>query len=366
MKNAGLAEADLNKCTTKNKILVSKREIACGETVISSLKEDGTDCMDELDSTQNLKGNMKLSDTELETTVEDLENTSDSHIHETGTGTSESKNYDKHTQKTSNTSTNCRRKKDNKLAEPTKLDGKGRSSCEDSSQRNYTVVISDEGIRMFRCPVCGYMSKYSSNTKRHVDEHTASKDWVCEICGMSFKSNNRLQKHRIVHQKDRPFSCPLCSKKFKCNVVLTVHLSRHIGLKAFVCEYCSKEFVTKGDLNKHTRAHTGSMPYQCKYCDKSFSDISSFYRHNATIHRNAKVFVCSICNEQFKKKFTALSHLKKCHSDVVVCTNREKLESLLTSLQFTDDNLPVTKGGHKQTRNRTDETGSAIDSVTIL
>lgn len=140
-------------------------------------------------------------------------------------------------------------------------------------------------------------------------------------------------------------------------------------MKAYVCEYCSKEFVIKGDLNKHTRSHTGDTPYHCKDCEKQFSDISSLYRHTAEKHRSANLFLCSICKQQFLKKLSALSHLKKCHSDMIVSTNRETLESLLTNVQLTEESIPSTNEVHVEFTSETfdtEEVATIVDSVTIL
>ncbi|XP_053409154.1 uncharacterized protein LOC123561440 isoform X2 [Mercenaria mercenaria] len=372
-----------NKKTIKEKNLVSDKDT--GKALRS--KEKNSQEIDEkcCNDSENLDSEIKADAVNNHDNNEskDTQQVEDDHREEIETETHDdadeletNEDTDISKNQTSNEGSNAtksKRKKDGKLSgkKKSKVDkSSSKDTKEDSSQKNYTVVVSEEGIRMYMCPVCGYMSKYVQNAKKHIYEHTATRDWICEMCGMSFKSNNNLQKHKIVHSDTRPFPCPLCPQTFKSNGVMKQHLQRHIGLKAYVCEYCSKEFVTRGDLNKHTRSHTGATPYNCKQCQKTFSDISALYRHIAEKHVTEKPFMCSVCNQTFARKPSALIHVKKHHSNVTGNTDRENLETWVTDSKSINENLPgdnnqVHTGFNTNTLS-TVELSSVVDSVTIL
>ena len=65
------------------------------------------------------------------------------------------------------------------------------------------------------------------------------------------------------------YRCQICPYRSKDSSQLTVHLRSHTGDCPFVCPYenCSTSFKTNSDLKRHIRIHTGEKPFKCPHCN---------------------------------------------------------------------------------------------------
>lgn len=63
------------------------------------------------------------------------------------------------------------------------------------------------------------------------------------------------------------FRCQICPYASRNSSQLIVHLRTHTGDSPFQCQFCDAKFKINTDLKRHMRIHTGEKPYQCDKCD---------------------------------------------------------------------------------------------------
>lgn len=84
-----------------------------------------------------------------------------------------------------------------------------------------------------------------------------------------------------------------------CLSTLTRHQNTvHKSPKQFICQYCSKSFTDRGYLSKHLRRHTNEKPYVCSVCQASFYCRSTLTVHER-IHTGVRPYKCEQCNKSF-------------------------------------------------------------------
>ena len=77
---------------------------------------------------------------------------------------------------------------------------------------------------LFRCQICPYRSKDSSQLTVHLRSHTGDSPFVCpyEGCSTSFKTNSDLKRHIRIHTGEKPYKCPHCS--YRCAIKCKLHI----------------------------------------------------------------------------------------------------------------------------------------------
>lgn len=77
---------------------------------------------------------------------------------------------------------------------------------------------------LFRCQICPYRSKDSSQLTVHLRSHTGDSPFVCpyESCSTSFKTNSDLKRHIRIHTGEKPYKCPHCS--YRCAIKCKLHI----------------------------------------------------------------------------------------------------------------------------------------------
>ena len=128
--------------------------------------------------------------------------------------------------------------------------------------------------KIFKCQLCDYETKDSSNIRRHKIVHSIKH--LCTFCTLKFNSEitlNRHISHAHMEEKDvkirlKPtiFSCDKCDYKAKSKFSVTRHQSTHLKPKrekpAFLCQICEKKFNRVAKLKRHMQ--------NCKYKDQIF------------------------------------------------------------------------------------------------
>ena len=84
-------------------------------------------------------------------------------------------------------------------------------------------------IKTFKCNLCSYTTKHSTNLKRH-QLHSHSEKYKCDECCRKFLSEEALKKHKVNHSEN--FVCEICEKKFCHKEMLTKHiLKKHAQIR---------------------------------------------------------------------------------------------------------------------------------------
>ena len=67
---------------------------------------------------------------------------------------------------------------------------------EEINQKIKELLIKESD--MYKCTVCGKMSKDNRNMRRHVEVHIDGLNYQCSLCGKSFRSGDSFRKHNYV------------------------------------------------------------------------------------------------------------------------------------------------------------------------
>eukprot|EP00092_Neocalanus_flemingeri_P019471 GFUD01021094.1.p1 GENE.GFUD01021094.1~~GFUD01021094.1.p1 ORF type:complete len:574 (+),score=138.69 GFUD01021094.1:68-1789(+) len=159
------------------------------------------------------------------------------------------------------------------------------------------------------CDVCGGHYKDAHVLKVHVQtQHLmVEKPFTCDVCGDKFKTKGSLKIHSSKHEEDRAFVCDECGFQTKNKWLLKAHIKTHKTVKDFQCPHCPKTFNFQFILDKHIRIHTNERPFPCETCGTSFVSGIHLRRHQKSVHKTVRDFVCNICSAPFKR----LSELKR-------------------------------------------------------
>ena len=106
----------------------------------------------------------------------------------------------------------------------------GKSFCSPQKLKNHVLNIH-EGIKDYKCDICGYLTWESCRLKTHINVvHEGKKNYQCDRCEKSFGYLTHLKNHiSVVHEGIKKFECSFCSKTFSSNFnlyKLTTGLSR--------------------------------------------------------------------------------------------------------------------------------------------
>ncbi|XP_060573150.1 uncharacterized protein LOC132731057 [Ruditapes philippinarum] len=215
------------------------------------------------------------------------------------------------------TGTNTKKRKTRNVVEKKESNANPSSTVKKKGETTqlYTVMISEEGKKMYQCIMCGKEMTIKQNMDIHINQHTGERPWQCEVCGLGFRGPSNLKAHMNQHDEELRFSCDICFRKFRDRGTYRQHYKRHLGEKEHVCEHCGKSFVITSDLKKHIRTHTGEKPYKCSSCDQQFSDGSSLVRHEK-MHSAKFRYECGACSRQYSRKDLCKKHIKKAHINV--------------------------------------------------
>ena len=107
-------------------------------------------------------------------------------------------------------------------------------------------------IKMYRCSLCSYTTRFPSYLKRHSFVHNPTKFITCSLCSSKFKENCAYRLHMKEKHGPRAHVCHICGLEFTYQRVLEIHLLCHEDCKPISCSFCGYKCKRKQDLRRHT------------------------------------------------------------------------------------------------------------------
>ena len=106
-------------------------------------------------------------------------------------------------------------------------------------------ILQDIILILFRCQICPYRSKDSSQLTVHLRSHTGDSPFVCpyEGCSTSFKTNSDLKRHIRIHTGEKPYKCPHCNYRCAIKCKLHIHLIQ-IYMDYYIFYYADLLIIT--------------------------------------------------------------------------------------------------------------------------
>ena len=97
-------------------------------------------------------------------------------------------------------------------------------------------------------------------------------------------------------------------------------IDENVSVWVFKCRLCNAEFERLHDMAQHiVKVHDGKKSFEynlkCDPCDKVFSRRSELKLHIDKVHEGKQLFICVICNKQYKQAYTLKMHYKTFHGE---------------------------------------------------
>lgn len=228
-------------------------------------------------------------------------------------------------------------------------------NCADNNIKEET----ENSTKSFKCSLCNYLSRNSAHLKRHLaQKHEDVKKLRCPLCSFITVVPSRFRLHLISNHSGKSFKCTLCEFASRSTGSLNCHLAnehkiivketRHCEYnsrcetsilnvqvkerpKVFVCQLCNRNFKTLKHLIDHLNSHEEIKPYICEFCKKRFESNSKRNLHTITHTREAN-YLCNQCPKSFLRKPSLKEHIQR-----APCVQRHKCT--LCDLQSTPSGL---------------------------
>ena len=155
-------------------------------------------------------------------------------------------------------------------------------------------------------------------TMHFKSRHPGLKAFKCDRCDKEFVYPMGLNHHiRVQHENKMAFFCRVCNLRLPSRQKKDFHYKEEHGDKKplYACDKCGEEFWFYDILRTHKKnKHRLRLKcLKCKFCRKKFYGDKKLHEHIAAVHKDDKLFKCSICNKEYPCKKT-FEHHQKSHS----------------------------------------------------
>ncbi|XP_053692403.1 zinc finger protein 431-like [Sabethes cyaneus] len=181
--------------------------------------------------------------------------------------------------------------------------------------------------REFVCDHCGLKLGTSFQLQNHIDQlhqkEKARPEFKCDICQRTFVSEKNLQRHKTKGHTTSggEHICNVCGKKFAAKENLWIHWRTHTSTEKFECEICKKAgkrylFRDIKTFKRHCKIsemHDGVRKYKCSYekCTNTYAHKPDLQRHESTVHKGVRPFVCTVCKKGFIRNRDLRLHARR-------------------------------------------------------
>ena len=196
----------------------------------------------------------------------------------------------------------------------------------ESEDYEWKIVETTDGrINCFDCD--NTFSSFRTAKAHHKDVHMSDHNaFKCEVCLKHFRNKRGLDSHvqnmHTADKNDNNFLCKVCSEEFSVKYALKNHIAEvHILPEELISENL------KPMKNSHVKL-------KCTDCNTTFSSKEGARSHYKRLHvarTDGSIFICKLCNEEFKMKYFLKNHLQEIHGRTkipkeIICEKLKPIE----------------------------------------
>lgn len=191
--------------------------------------------------------------------------------------------------------------------------------------------------RQFTCDLCDFTCRTPLLFKRHkqkrhketgsiLPQKPAKQEKLkCVLCEAEFAKKRELNHHMQDSHSDMWFQCDFENCQFTAPTANQV--SRHIKsvhlTTEYKCNHCDDTFPTEYRLQSHVSADHEGKSYECDTCGFTTplkSKLAQHWKKNHEVNNDEPAaFFCQKCEYSCSRQDNLKAHVKRMHSDVLVC-----------------------------------------------
>lgn len=169
-------------------------------------------------------------------------------------------------------------------------------------------------------------SKHSKEPRDHFEirVNNDSQDELTIINGYSIKSTVPSQRttrsgrsrqtasgsssKKLFIREGMNFKCAQCDASDAViydTKTIAIHLKTDHNERVYVCSICGLDFRKRTPYNEHMDEHisgTKDGVYECELCQTAYTDVRLFRAHKKTHSSNMKIWTCKDCNKNYSSK----------------------------------------------------------------